>query len=179
MRWNVEAADPGTGVDRVIQIEARSADHAESVARRRGLLVSAVYPSTVQTDAEKLDAAVLAEVTHSADESPVPSLSLRHPMPHAAPEYRDIVTGATWLNLCGSAATILGAIAIIIGAVSLFAGIIMVYGRGSRGDVGIALVGGGIVALSWGLVALVVGVLLKMLAALSVAVRDIARNSFR
>src|SRR5688572_1933244 len=55
MRWNVEGADTNTGRDRVIQVEADSAEQAERRATRQGLLVSAVFPSFVKTAAEELD----------------------------------------------------------------------------------------------------------------------------
>src|SRR5688572_30662127 len=47
MLWNVEGADVNTGAERVVTVTADSAEAAERLAGEQGLLVSAVFASTI------------------------------------------------------------------------------------------------------------------------------------
>ena len=47
MIWNVEGADARTGAERIVSVAADSEQDAERLAAEQGLLVSAVFPSTI------------------------------------------------------------------------------------------------------------------------------------
>src|SRR4051812_29675691 len=69
-RWNVECADASTGKEQVVQVEADSRENAEAKARRRGLLVSAVMPSTVKGEVS-IDEQIAAAIEDHPYLSPV------------------------------------------------------------------------------------------------------------
>jgi hypothetical protein len=180
MRWNVEAADKGTGIERVIQIEAHSAQDAEQIARRHGLLVSSVHPLPVQSDAKKPDIAAPAPVSRPGNgSSEVLQPEADRPAPRAKPEYKEIATGAHWVGICGGAASILGIITLLAGAICLITGVAIMNDPSNHANNGVTFVASGVGLLCWGIAALLGGVVLNMLSALSLAVRVIARNSFK
>jgi hypothetical protein len=194
MRWNVEGADPATGAERVIQVDADDRDAAERVARERGLLVAAAYPSTLQP----------AAAAHGADVAVAIAAprSFPKPVPHAGE------TGATPLEYHGPAAEAAPAtgspadesappppapagrrapryVGLQVGSSVLMAFALLYYVAAglvllmtatalrARGWEDVA--GPLLLALALGMV----GGLLQALSAACLALRDIARNSFR
>jgi hypothetical protein len=82
MIWNVEGADAHTGAERLVSVVADSESEAEQLASAQGLLVSAVFPSTIAEakpfDASKVAAAAaVAEPVNAASPGVVPTVAYR------------------------------------------------------------------------------------------------------
>jgi hypothetical protein len=80
MIWNVEGADARTGGERLVSVVADSVDEAERLASEQGLLVSAVFPSTIVEatpyDASKV-AAAAEPVSAAAPVTPVRTVAYK------------------------------------------------------------------------------------------------------
>src|SRR4051794_39058933 len=74
MIWNVEGADAHTGAERVVSVVAESEEEAERLASGQGLLVSAVFQSTI-AEAKPFDAtkAAAAAAVEPAVAAPLPA----------------------------------------------------------------------------------------------------------
>lgn len=157
MRWTVEGADAQTGQDRTIQVEAKSREDAEREARARGVLPSATYKETADAGAMP----TLNYIGRAAHESAPPGTQVGLAPPRGkAPDYTGIVVGAAVLRITGAMAAIAG---IVLCAMTL--------NEISGGGLGTALP----VGFAW----IISGLVTFMLGSLALAVRDIARNSFR
>lgn len=166
-QWNVEGADPKTGDERLIQVAAETKEEAERKARKQGLLVSAVYKSTVQTSADALDDMVASASSRSAP-PPItpttqqPALSYRAAQA-ALPDYLGLRIGAVALRVC--------AVLYYIGAVLIL--LLAILSRADEPREVRALQAGSALA------AASVGAVFHAISAACDAMRDMARNSFR
>ena len=178
MRWNVEGADGKTGQERVYQIEAATARSAEEKARLQGVLVTAVHPSIVKSEAEKLDDLIDASVGQpSPDRMGIDYLAAETHQSSghrtaSAPQYEAIANGAKLLNRLAHVAVVLGVLYIVIAAV--VAMIAFAHPQSFAQFLASALW-----LLSCGIALFISAAIIQMNASLALAVRDIARNSFR
>lgn len=196
MRWNVEGADPDTGDERVVQVDAEDRAAAERVAREQGLLVAAAYPSTLAggaAAAAELAAAVVEvrsapkPVPHAGADGAGPVLSYRGkdsaakpsrsaasttppaaPAPVVSPTVRPI---PRYVGLqVASSALMVFALLYYAAAAAVLAATAITLEAQSWVEVLPALVGALTLAM--------VGGLLQGASAACLALRDIARNSF-
>jgi hypothetical protein len=168
MRWQVDGAEAATGKETSLTIEALTAAEAEQQARYNGILVSRVE----RTD--KPAPGLTYAPAHGFDKPVAPAAP-------EAPEYRAIQNGAWFLRLFGGIAHATGVVVAGLGVVAAVR--IIVVARRDGGPVGpdsyrMAAALAGLGAL-WAFMYFAAGSVLKMLAAVAEAVRDIARNSFR
>lgn len=174
MRFNVEGADPQSGHERVIAIDARDEREAEALAARQGLLVSAVYRSTVEDALQELAQAAAPKPTVKAApvayRSPPTSQQLPPSVP-MIPEYSGLRFGGNAFYVLAGLAYLGGALTIVV--FMMGAGSALRFGAGPAAVV--TLIAGFLAAL-W---PFAVGVTFHALASACHALRDIARNSFR
>jgi hypothetical protein len=174
MRWKVEGADPVTGSDQLLNVEALTAEEAERQARYNGLLVSRVYAAS----ARRADTPVLLYATPArapeSDDGDAPSDGSAAAALPVVPEYHPITRGARWLTLIARGLFGLSALAAVASACAVTVGVRHVIAK---------LPSDYLTAALWLFAAAVAGcvggVLLRTLAAVALAVRDIARNSYR
>lgn len=93
-----------------------------------------------------------------------------HRVGRPAPGYQDIVTGASVLRVLASIWIFLGVVALLIGAVMVPVGF-------ARREEDLAGLGGFLLLI--GLNNVIFALLVRMFASIGLAIRDIARNSFR
>lgn len=93
------------------------------------------------------------------------------------PTYEYVASAAWWLNIFAMTMNLLGSVTIIIGFGIGVAGLLAMYTDSGRTIPPYLLNSIGIVVA--GLVGVCIGAVLNMLAAIGLAVRDIARNSHR
>jgi hypothetical protein len=176
-QWNVEGADPKTGAERVIQVSAETKESAERAARKQGLLVSAVYKSTVQTSADALDDMVANASSRPTPPPamPSPSLSYRTPAiaPTAIPQYQGLVIGGFVLRIFAYLYYSLAILGVILAVLTFFGP------SRSQTQVDFTSTAGTAGVLFATLATGMVGGILHALSAACGALRDIARNSFR
>jgi hypothetical protein len=179
MRWNVEGADSQTGQDRVLAVEALDRADAERKARQHGILVSSIYPTSIRSAVEKIDEAVDAaedQITaplHSdvaAPRQPIPSYFVQAPA-RQIPEYRGLQIGSTVLMVFAVMYYLFAACIILVA-------ILAAAGTALTSDTPLAAVGP-FLLLVWGLALAMGGGIMHALSAACLALRDIARNSFR
>lgn len=181
-RWNVEGADARTGHDRVVTVEAHSQKEAEQAARKMGLVVSEVYQAVTKTPAEALDEMVGSAINTPTATAPphaaaVPEASkvvqYRSPGSEAGPvpAYGGLKLGSSLLSVFALLYYVLAAVIIVAGLLSISAS----AATGWSGEAAVAAIG----ALAMGLTAAMVGVVLHAVSAACLALRDIARNSFK
>src|SRR6478752_151401 len=81
MIWNVEGADAHTGAERVVSVSADSQEEAERLAGEQGLLVSAVFESTIAAarpfDAVTVVGPVPVATIEPAAAGPVPPVAYK------------------------------------------------------------------------------------------------------
>jgi hypothetical protein len=200
MNWQVSGINRDTGAEETIVVEADTEESAIRRGNRRGLMVSAAVPVQDQpapdapVDDWINDPAPPSEV-EALDQEPVDPAEIpqseRQPMSldystpsqlappksRSAPGYNDITRGAAVLQSLATIVLILGLILSgLIGLVGLFS-----LGAGamrSSEGAAIAAVPFFIYAVVNAIGVYVVYSVLRLLAACSLAVRDIARNSF-
>lgn len=167
MRWLVEGADAQTGRDVRIVIEAVSAAEAEQKAMDRRVLVSrvTVAPAAAPTpqQSEETDRLVKQRLDPT-------------------PEYDEIVSGASALGVLASLVAGVGWLFVLGG----FVFIVIAIGETVNPQVSpvhgvsvVTLVVGGAVALGYGVMILLAASLVRMIGSMGLALRDLARNSFR
>jgi hypothetical protein len=186
MRWTVEGADEKTGLDVTVTFEARSLDDAMDLARANGILPADGYPSGSRTPkAPPLSYASPAVATArpmTSAPSQVPSV---HPIPvvpvvpaaPAIPEYKPILQGAKWLGTIAAILYVVAALCFLGAAITFLAWL-----GGTTSMTGlraIESVAGSVQLLIGGFECLAAGAVIRMLAYLALAVRDIARNSWK
>ena len=157
-KWSVRGAERATGQMRVILIDAADADAAERVGSQMGLLVA-----TVNAAGEVDDAALPPPVVAAV----------------GVPDYAPILAGTqtlVWLaGIVRRVAVLCFVVAIGIAALAAYAWL-----GANQGAKAVEL--GLFYALNatvYGFVLLVLSTAIRLAAALSLAVRDLARNSFR
>ncbi len=167
MRWIVEGADHRSGADRRLVFEAPSRMEAEDQARKMGVLVSGVTPAN--------DAPPVSNLKHPIDAGvhPSPPSSVAYATPNQEiPTYRQLSLAAMVLNIIGGfyyAMAILYFLAIVIG--SLSGGI----DRWLMVVIPTSITVGSIYAATM----VAVGALFQGASAACIALRDIARNSWK
>lgn len=161
MQWQIIGAHRETGEEKTIVLEAADRATAERRAGRRGLLIEKVLPvaTLVETETSPLTSPVISYQSPT-QEPPAPSAVIE------PPKYVWIVGGS---HILGIEAAICLVVAIIGGITAVVAWM----NSGSNGSY-IA-----VPATVVFLVGLITGTLLLMCAELALAVRDMARNSFR
>ncbi len=174
MRWNVEGADGRTGEEHVYPIDADSAEQAEQTARNHGVLVSAVHRALVQPQQDELDDLASAAMTRTVriGPPPAPAPSAESPLIayHSPTTPSADVPDYFGLRIGSSVLMVFAILYYLTAAAALATGI---YIAGRQGP-WVALT-----FLLWALVAAMIGGLLQALSAACVALRDMARNSFR
>jgi hypothetical protein len=168
--WRVTGADARTGRDVERDIPAESEEEAARAAQTAGILVERVTPVPDVDPLQALGAAATA--------SPAVGVvaAYRTPPQHGpVVPYRDIVRGAMLLRFTANVFTVIGVL--IVGACSGFFVIDAVVNMSRGGGLGfgflvssLALVG----PMLAGALLLVSAVLLRFVAALGIALRDIA-----
>lgn len=165
MKWTVEGADEKTGVDVTVSYEAGSLEDAMDLARANGILPSDAYlaGSRRGKPAPPLSYATPGTPNVSPAVPPVPPAAPIPALPAApvVPEYKAIRDGAKWL---GTLAAILYVLAVLC-----FIGSALTAATPDRS----------IDLLVRGFWLMVGGAVIRMLAHVALAVRDIARNSWR
>jgi hypothetical protein len=101
MRWNVEGADLESGEEKRITVSAGSAQEAEAMARKKGILVGRVWPKEPAQPTSETS-------TLLAYQSPEAF------SPLGVPNYQDITTGASWVGILASVTAGLGWVVIIL-----------------------------------------------------------------
>lgn len=179
--WNVEGADAGTGHDRVVTVEAQTQKDAEQAARKMGMVVSAVHRAVTRTPAEALDEMVgsvintpfqpQADVDTAVSEAPQ-VVQYRSPGAVAgpAPTYTGLKLGASILSVFAILYYVLAVLAVVLSLIPAS------NPQGVPTNVMWWSVAGGIVA---GVTLGMIGAFLHTASAACLALRDIARNSFR
>lgn len=187
MKWMVEGADSRTGKDIIITVDAPNRAQAEQLAGYNGVLVStikeqpatttpaedfAAYHLTPEEDAQppqRPERKERAERPERAERYPTAS-EQRTSVPTMVPAYTEIINGAQWLN---GLAVFAGA----AGWVCLLAFMLLVGKALIRKEEGAVLLW--IPSAAGGaLFCLVAAAFLRTSAAIALAVRDIARNTF-
>ena len=156
MRWQISGARADSGDEVNLAVEASDQAEAEHIARNKGLLVSSIRPLDGPAAREELSAGG-----------------------GAAPEYAGIVSGARWLRVLASCAEIVGAIYVVFG---ILVPLWMVVFPDPDPKSALDLAGALIIivfAVISGVMFLGTAVVLRMLAELGVAHRDLVRNSFK
>lgn len=184
MRWTVEGAHEHAGHEIKLSVEAATQEDAIRQARKKGVLVAKCYRA--KPAAEEIDPMIERALqmpaggadgssqTMDADAAAQALAATMPPPGHrapAAPEYRDVVKGAGTLNLLASLVAAFGWILILIGGM----GLVVVLTDHKQG---VALAGSFLSAIVSGIGFIVAATFMRMNAALALAVRDIARNSF-
>jgi hypothetical protein len=185
MRWQVHGADARTGNEVVVTIDAPTVDAAEDEARRMGLLVAAVKGAVARSAADRL-AEMVGEPRREASSVPSPALldyrgvptsarpsagALRVPQVPVVPNYIGLQLAAIVLFSFALLGYVFAVVQLMIGGA-----VLMSATRGGNSAGGVI---GFLFSLSMALAPAIFAALLHGLAAICVAVRDIARNSFR
>lgn len=158
MQWTVEGADEATGTERSITVDAVNETEAAAVARARGLFVSRV---------SRAESAELHAVAYAARSSATARSTYREPVP----AYTSIRGGSFVLNVVGLLYLLAGLLASVVAVYTFIA-----PSHGADSEVDHTE---GAILLASGLGAIGAGLVLLMLGSIALAIRDIARNSFR
>ena len=150
MIWNVEGADAKTGAERVVSVVAESEAEAERMASEQGLLVSAVFRSTIAVakpfDPSRAAAAVAVEpaavAATSAAVPTVPYKGLYTKSPAAFRQHRFRLHFQPWrwhwtwdrppyfhLRLASRVLGVLAGLSYLSGLVAVFLGIVSFFRR--------------------------------------------------
>lgn len=152
MRWEVFGADRATGDEHVFTVDAADEREATLIAKKKNLVVSNV---------------ILISQDESAKEANAPE-----PLHEPTPEYKGIQTGAAIVIVLAFASGVVGLVELVIGLFTL------INASVEHGDNRPA-VAVGTNQLAQGVTALVFAGLLWLASEIALAVRDVARNSFR
>jgi hypothetical protein len=188
MRWTVEGADSSTGRETAMTVEARTREEAEQQARYNGLLVSVVYPHGSSRPADLGCPNAPAVVNYAGPttppprpEPPPPATPSLPPPPRPAFAYDDILADARHLRRLSTVARVVGFVALALAAYRLIMPFV-----GGESSIRLPSVWEIMDALSSalapgaiGLLLLIAGGFLSMMASAGLALRDIARNSTR
>lgn len=169
-----------------LTVEAFSQDDAIRQARKRGMLVASVVKET-SASAAQLDEMVAESLAANApapepvgldDATPYePSIEPHEIHQPPAPQYGGISKGADLLTRSARSYDTLGILAYAAAGLSVFAGIV-----GAASGVGSQFISGLVFGISFAIAGVVLrhrAIHLRLLAELSLAMRDMARNSFR
>lgn len=162
MKWAIQCADANSGQEFSLIVDADSKGDAETVARKKGLLVSEIIAAG-EPAVDKQSPAAGAEIRKV---DPVDYAVARSEVP----DYRGLRWGATVFRILAYLCYVLGVLAL---AVLIFE--TYLSGSGISGLTWLSNLLQTIVVL-W---PVVLGVLFHVLAEACTALRDIARNSFR
>lgn len=173
MRWVIEGADATTGRDVRVEVEAADRRHAELEAKKRRILVSTLTAAGPDPS-DPMPPVAVAQSMPSRDQL-LADLPLAEPRQGAVPGYRDILAGAATVRTIAVIVAVIGWVGAIVYGLAT---IIFIAVAGPRDALPYLLVGGSAAVVH--LVAcLAISSLWQLGAGLSIAVRDIARNSFR
>jgi hypothetical protein len=187
MRFMIHGADQKTGREMTVVLEAPDESEAERRALYNDILVSSVAKFTagasmpaslpqhrklVEPDAPKLS-------YHPLELPPAQRGSVPPSPVATVPLYRDVLTGARWLDRVGVAA-ITGGAAAIIGGVALIVIALVDPVRQHLAlppNKGLFMAAAAVLSVL-GILCVVSGVMVSMTSGLVVAVRDVAQNTF-
>ncbi len=164
MKWAIQCADANTGREFSLIVDADSQSDAETVARKKGLLVSEIIAAGEPAAVDKQSPADEAQIRKV---DPVDYAIARN----TVPEYRGLRWGA-------SALRIMAYLCYVLGVLTLISIVLEIYKYGSSALAGAAWLSS-IFQLAMFLWPLVLGLFFHVLAEGCTALRDIARNSFR
>lgn len=177
MKWQVVAADAQTGEESAFVVEAATPAAAEAQARGAGYLVSQVTPASqgaVSPAGERPDA--LAELAAAAATGPA-TLPYRPPVnapgtdaAAAAPEYWGLRFGSVAFLVIACLCYLAGAFGVLLGLGALLNSLGQASGPGAM-----AAFGSFLLSIS----PLAAGTMFHAASSACLALRDIARNSFR
>ena len=154
MDWVVEGASKSTGEDLRIYVTARDSDRAAQEGMDRGLLVANVSPLVVP-------------------DRPTPIVQ-------EVPDYSEIATGATWLYVIAMVVHYVGVLLMVLGAGALIlAGIAAGLADPKMETRAAEQAMSALYMLGTGVLHLAAAAIMRMLASLGRAIRDMARNSHR
>jgi hypothetical protein len=186
MRFMIHGADQKTGREMTVVMEAPDESEAERRALYNDILVSSVAKFTAgagmpalpqQQKAAEPDTPKLA---YHPLEFPPAQRGSTPPSPAATvPTYRDVLTGARWLDRVGVAAITGGAAAIIGGVALIVIALVDPVRRhlALPPNTGLFLAAAAVLSVL-GILCVVSGVMVSMTSGLVVAVRDVAQNTF-
>lgn len=169
MRYIVTGADKETGKEMATTIDAAGKAEADKKAAELGWLISAVRPDVnwkpPPAESDVLDYAGLAK---AALPMPIPQIESMPPL--GPPDYHDLAVAADGMKGIGSFCSVGGALIIGLGVLAGFGIATNNGGAAAVTVVAVSIVGG--------LILIGLGAGLRILGALALAHRDIARNSF-
>ena len=186
MRFMIHGADQKTGREMTVVVDAPDESEAERRALYNDILVSSVarfaagaaMPTLPQK--QRPVEADPPKLSYHPLEFPPAQRGSAPPSPAATvPAYRDVLTGARWLDRVGVAA-ITGGAAAIVGGVAL---IVIALVDPVRQHLALPqatglFLGAAAVLSVLGILCVVSGVMVSMTSGLVVAVRDVAQNTF-
>lgn len=173
MDWRVDGADSKTGNSVCWKVTAATAEEASYEAQQKGVYVSSVTP---------IAAAPLLEARPYVPEYQPPAQADARPSGRTSPHYREIQTGAGILKFFGNICYLF---AFLVLALTLYFGLkaaasppspMSAYSSPVDTVSKVAAVAAG---LMYAATLAVAGAFLHMNGSLALAVRDIARNSYR
>ena len=179
--WVVFGADRDTGAERAIRVRAPDAAAAEGVARQQRLLVAEVRPDGVEeaviADAPPPDGA--APAIEYANLTKKDQAWIAERPTDLGDEYRGILAGAKFLDASAFVLRVVGLIG-VGGGVAYIALVAFAYARSGGGDLStpttLAVIVAALSALWW-LAFWLLSLAVRLAAALSRAVREIAVNT--
>ena len=176
MRFEVKGADPNTGAEQNLTVDARDADEAETKARYSGVLVASVVPVVVPA-APVLDYRRPGTAGTAAGPSPAAAAPGDPAAPAAVvpavPEYEAVLRRARRVDHLGAVALVVGYGSVVVGLLTALVALVSgdrVWGGAVADGARLAVVGALLLAG---------GAVMRLLASVGRAVRDMARNSFR
>lgn len=160
MRWLVEAADSKTGMETEITVEARTEAEAERLARYNGLLVWKVSRVGAR---------------------PAPLVLYRGPEVAGPPQYVQVLRSAAWVRRLGIVVSAVGWIGFVL-ALGVFSFLCMREGWDNWKSWRTWLVPAALATWRWAAAAagcVIAGAVLRLTGAVALAIRDVARNTYR
>jgi hypothetical protein len=160
MRWLVEAADSKTGMETEITVEARSEADAERLALYNGLLVWKIT---------------------RVGPRPAPVVPYRGTDAAGPPQYLQVLRSAAWVRRIGLVAGALGWAGLLV-SLGAFSFLCMRAGWDNWKSWQAWLVPSAAATWRWAVAAsacVVLGAVLRRMAAVAAAVRDVARNTYK
>ncbi len=173
MKWLVDGADSTSGNEQTIIVDAETMEQARREATRRGMFVSSIREMELAEPAEPPDPLQALASAKSGQSGTPDAVDYRTPRPREiqqSPYYRGLLIG-------GTLACWVAYVYYVLGVILLLSTIVGVLNSQPLGS-GRALVTAAI-AMVFPLTVFAGGVLIHTIGSGALALRDIARNSFR
>lgn len=169
MKWRIDGADETTGAEQSVVLDARDQAEAERLARYQGILVASIR----QDDAPSLEYATRTP----ADKLSVDPSAVK-PIP-ALPDYGDILLARSLLRWLSWAIAAFGAICLCGVGLTLILPLLSRQYKFMTWLDWLEPIFAAIRLTAYALFLWIVAVLLRLVGALALVLRDIARNTFR